>query len=63
VVASQDDIKKLQGDLKNLCRWSKDWLILCNVDKSKVKHIGYNNKMKNMKWMVKLWKRQMRKLI
>ena len=44
VVANNEDIKKLQGDLINLCRWSKDWLMLFNVEKCKVMHIGYNNK-------------------
>ena len=44
VVANNDDIKKLQGDLINLCRWSKDWLMLFSVEKCKVMHIGYNNK-------------------
>ena len=43
VVASQDDIKKLQEDLNNLCRWSTEWLMLFNVEKCKVMHIGYNN--------------------
>ena len=44
VVANNDDIKKVQGDLINLCRWSKDWLMLFSVEKWKVMHIGYNNK-------------------
>jgi hypothetical protein len=30
VVANNEDIKKLQGDLINLCSWSKDWLMLFN---------------------------------
>jgi ribonucleases P/MRP protein subunit RPP40 len=46
VVASQDDVRKLQGDLKNLCGWSRDWLILFKVEKCKVMHIGFNNKRK-----------------
>jgi hypothetical protein len=54
VVASQQDIQKLQDDLKNLCRRSNDWLVLINVDKCKVMHNGYNNK-ENMKWKVKIW--------
>src|SRR5664279_68235 len=44
VVASQSDIDKLQGDLRNLCKWSKDWLMLFNIEKCKIMHIGYNNK-------------------
>ena len=43
VVASQEDNQKLQDDLKNLFRWSKDWLMLFNVDKCKVMHIDYKN--------------------
>jgi hypothetical protein len=41
VVASQDDIRKLQGDLKNLYRWSRDWLMLFNIEKWTGMHIGY----------------------
>ena len=33
----------LQNDLRNLCKWSQDWLMLFNVDKCKVMHIGNNN--------------------
>jgi hypothetical protein len=44
VVASQDNTEKLQGGLKNLCSCSKDFLMLFNVDKCKVMHIGFNNK-------------------
>jgi ribonucleases P/MRP protein subunit RPP40 len=36
VVANNEDIKKLQGDLINLCRWSKDWLMLFNVENAKL---------------------------
>ena len=43
VVTSKNDVNKLQEDLKNLCKWSKDWLMLFNVDKCKVMHIGYTN--------------------
>jgi ribonucleases P/MRP protein subunit RPP40 len=43
VVASQDYVRKLQGDLKNVCRWSIDWLMLLTVETCKVMHIGYNN--------------------
>jgi hypothetical protein len=32
VIATQQDMKILQNDLKNLCNWSADWLILFNVD-------------------------------
>jgi ribonuclease P/MRP protein subunit RPP40 len=33
VVANQQDIERLKNDLKNLCNWSADWLMLFNVDK------------------------------
>ena len=42
-VANQSDIDKLQQDLRNLCRWSKEWLMLFNVDKCKVMHFGSKN--------------------
>jgi ribonucleases P/MRP protein subunit RPP40 len=37
------DIVQIQQDLANLFIWSRDWLILFNVEKCKVMHIGYNN--------------------
>ena len=43
VVTDIDDVNKLQNDLRNLCKWSQDWLMLFNVDKCKVMHIGNNN--------------------
>ena len=43
VVSDIDDVNKLQNDLRNLCKWSQDWLMLFNVDKCKVMHIGNNN--------------------
>ena len=42
VVSNRKEINKLQQDLHNLCNWSQDWLILFNVDKCKVMHIGFN---------------------
>ena len=33
----------LQEDLNRLCSWSKDWLMLFNVDKCKCLHFGFNN--------------------
>jgi ribonucleases P/MRP protein subunit RPP40 len=33
VVASLDDVRKLQGDLNHLFRWFRDWLMLSNVEK------------------------------
>jgi ribonuclease P/MRP protein subunit RPP40 len=43
IVANQQDTERLQKDLKNLCNWSKDWLMLFNVEKCQVMHVGYNN--------------------
>jgi len=43
VVSDINDVNKLQDDLKNLCEWSKDWLMLFNVDKCKVMDIGNKN--------------------
>jgi ribonuclease P/MRP protein subunit RPP40 len=43
VVANQQDIERLKNDLKNLCNWSADWLVLFNVVKCKVMHFRYNN--------------------
>jgi hypothetical protein len=43
VVANRDDVARLQDDLKNLCYWSKEWLMLFNIAKCKVMHLGRNN--------------------
>jgi len=40
---TDSDIVQLQQDLANLFEWSRDWLMLFNVEKCKVMHIGYNN--------------------
>ena len=42
-VINQDDIEILRSDLVNLCHWSKDWLMLFNIDKFKTLHIGRGN--------------------
>jgi hypothetical protein len=47
VVPTKNDIDRLQQDLLNLCNWSQDWLMLFNVDKCKVMHIGLNNSKAN----------------
>ena len=39
-ITNQDDIEILRSDLVNLCHWSKDWLMLFNIDKCKTLHIG-----------------------
>ena len=50
VVASQRDINKLQGDLRNLCKWSKEWLMLFNIKKCILDTIIV---MQFMKWIGK----------
>ena len=47
VVQTKNDIDRLQNDLLNLGKWSQDWLMLFNVDKCKVMHIGLNNNKAN----------------
>jgi hypothetical protein len=54
VVASQDDVRKLQEDLKNLCRWSRHWLMLSNVENAKFCSLDTIIRGKNTKWIVKL---------
>ena len=43
VVTTEDDVKRLRMDLKNVCAWSEEWLMLFNVKKCKILHLGYNN--------------------
>jgi hypothetical protein len=43
-MASEEDAIKLQEDLALLCEWSREWLMLFNVDKCKSLHLGYGNK-------------------
>ena len=42
-VTNHVDIKILRSDLINLSHWSKDWLMLFNIDKCKTLHIGVGN--------------------
>jgi len=42
-VWSANDIDSLRNDLNNLVSWSKEWLMLFNVEKCKVMHICYNS--------------------
>ena len=42
-VSSTTDIELLQQDIKNLCKWSKDWQVVFSVKKCKSLHIGNNN--------------------
>jgi ribonuclease P/MRP protein subunit RPP40 len=42
-VGTMEDIGRLREDLVKLVTWSKEWLMLFNVDKCKVMHVGCNN--------------------
>jgi hypothetical protein len=43
-VGTVEDIERLRVDLAKLVNWSKEWLMLFNVEKCKVMHMGYNNR-------------------
>ena len=47
VAATRGDVQKLQNDLDRLYFWSEEWLMLFNVKKCKVMHLGYNNGLAN----------------
>jgi ribonuclease P/MRP protein subunit RPP40 len=42
-VGTAEDIAKLRKDLGKMVGWSKEWLMLFNVEKCKVMHIGFGN--------------------
>jgi ribonuclease P/MRP protein subunit RPP40 len=42
-VGTAEDITILRNDLEKLVGWSEEWLMLLNVDKCKVMHIGFGN--------------------
>jgi ribonucleases P/MRP protein subunit RPP40 len=42
-VGTLEEVNKMREDLVRLGEWSKDWLMLFNVDKCKVMHVGYGN--------------------
>jgi ribonuclease P/MRP protein subunit RPP40 len=42
-VGTAEDIANLRSDLGKLVGWSKEWLMLFNVEKCKVMHIGVGN--------------------
>jgi ribonuclease P/MRP protein subunit RPP40 len=44
-IANEEDVTKLQEDLATLCKWSREWLILFNVDKCKILHLSHGKKM------------------
>ena len=43
-VATEDDVKLLRDDLKNLAKRAIDWQMLFNVEKCVVMYFGTNNK-------------------
>lgn len=43
-VGTSEEINRLRDDLNKLVDWSKEWLMLFNVDKCRVMHLGYGNK-------------------
>jgi hypothetical protein len=42
-VKTAEDALTLQRDLRALCKWSEDWLMLFNNDKCKIMHFGHDN--------------------
>ena len=42
-VGTAEDITNLRNDLEKLVGWSKEWLMLLNVEKCTVMHIGFGN--------------------
>jgi hypothetical protein len=42
-VGTSGEINSLREDLNKLVEWSKEWLMLFNVDKCRVMHLGYAN--------------------
>ena len=42
-VEDEEDQRRLQEEINNLCKWSEDWQMLFNAEKCKVLHFGKNN--------------------
>ena len=42
-VSSVEEVNALRDDLRNLFSWSEDWLMMFNIEKCKVMHIGNKN--------------------
>lgn len=42
-VGNSEDLNKMREDLVKLGKWSREWLMLFNVEKCKVMHVGFNN--------------------
>ena len=38
-----EDFETIQNDLNKLCQWTIKWLMIFNVEKCKVMHLGKNN--------------------
>jgi len=52
-VNSPENIERLREDLCKLVSWSKEWqMLLFNVEKCKVMHLGYDNPHASYLWMV-----------
>jgi len=43
MIKTVEDAISLQEDLHRVLQWSKDWMMLFNIEKCKVIHLGYNN--------------------
>jgi ribonuclease P/MRP protein subunit RPP40 len=43
-ITSEEDVIKLQEDLAALCKWSREWFMLLNMDKCKILHLGHGSK-------------------
>ncbi|CAF0888156.1 unnamed protein product [Brachionus calyciflorus] len=43
IIKNFDSIIKLQNDLDNVCKWSKDWSAELNLEICKIIHVGNNN--------------------
>jgi len=54
IVKLAKEIDDLRTDLHNLVLWSKEWLMLFNIDKCNVMHFGHNNP--NVVEMFTVWK-------
>jgi ribonuclease P/MRP protein subunit RPP40 len=44
-IANEEDVAQLQEDIALLCKWSREWFMLFNVDKCKILHLGHGIKM------------------
>ena len=43
IVRNEEEKRKLQEALDNLCQWAKEWGMEFNVAKCKIMHLGQNN--------------------